>query len=76
MEAINIIGTVVRYCWDMLAFEMPGLGVSCKAFVTAVMLINFSIIVIHYAFGFGGSGYRSGQSNRKYISEKRKGDTH
>lgn len=78
MEALNIIGTIVGYCWGILAFPIPGLGVTCQAFVTALLVINLSIAIVHYAFGFGGSGsgYRSGHSSKKHISENRKGDTH
>lgn len=76
MQALEIIGTVLGYCWDMLSFTVPGLGVSCKVFVAALLLISLSITIVHYAFGFGGSGtdYRSGTSSKKHISENRKGD--
>ena len=77
MEALEIFGTVIGHCWDMLAFTIPGLGVSCQVFVTALLLINLSVAIAHFAFGFGGSGtgYRSGQSNKKHISEDRKSRT-
>lgn len=76
MEALEVFSTVIGHCWDILAFTVPGLGISCQVFVTAILLINISIAVAHFAFGFGGSGssYRSGQSSRKHISENRKGD--
>ena len=76
MEALNIIGTIINYCWGMLAFTVPGLGVSCQVFVTALLIINLSIALAHFAFGFGGngSGYRSGDSRKKYIPEERRGD--
>ena len=78
MEALNVIGYILGYCWDMLMFPIPGIGVPCQAFIAAILLISFSIKVVHYAFGLGGSGsgYRSGHSGRKHISENRKGDTH
>lgn len=73
---LEIFGTVIGHCWELLSFEIPGLGVSCKVFLAALLLINLSIAAVHYAFGFGGSGtgYRSGDSRRKYISEERRGD--
>ena len=76
MEALDIIGTVIGYCWDMLAFTVPGLGVSCQVFLTALLITNLSIALAHFAFGFGGSGsaYRSGDSRKKYISKERRGD--
>lgn len=76
MGALDILGTIIPRCWNILAFEIPGLGVSCQTFLVALLLINLSIAAVHYVFGFGGSGsgYRSGDSGRKYISDKRKGD--
>lgn len=76
MEALEIIGAVLGYCWDMLSFTVPGLGVSCKVFVAALLLISLSISVAHFALGFGSSGssYRSGSGNRKHISDARKDD--
>lgn len=73
---LEIFGTVISHCWDLLSFEIPGLCVSCKVFLAALLLINFSIAAVHYAFGLGGSGtgYRSGDSRKKYISEERRGD--
>lgn len=76
MEALNVIGYILGYCWSMLGFEVPGIGVPCSAFVAAIVLISLAIKIIHYAFGFDGSGYRSGHSSRKQISDERKGDTH
>lgn len=76
MEALNIISYILGYCWAMLDFEVPGIGVPCSAFIAALILIGLAIKLVHYAFGFDGSGYRSGHSSHKQISEKRKGDTH
>lgn len=76
MQALEIIGTVIGHCWDMLSFTVPGLGVSCQVFVAALLLISLSITIVHFVFGFGGSGtgYRSGSGGKKHISENRKGD--
>ena len=73
---LEIFGTVISHCWELLSFEIPGLGVSCKVFLASLLLINFSIAAVHYTFGLGGSGtgYRSGDSRKKYISEERRGD--
>lgn len=78
MDALNTIGYIMGYCWDMLLFPIPGIGVTCQSFVAALLLIGLSVKIVHYAFGFGGSGsgYRSGHSSRKHISDNRKGDTH
>ena len=75
-DAVSILGAVIPAAWELLSFEIPGLGVSCKVFVAAILLINLSIVIAHFAFGFGGSGtgYRSGSGRKKEISEKRKGD--
>ena len=76
MAALDILGAVISSCWEILSFEVPGLDVSCKTFLAALMLVNFSIAAVHYAFGLGGSGsgYRSGHSSRKHISENRRSD--
>ena len=77
MQALEIIQTVVFHCWDILAFPIPGLGgATCQQFLIALMLINISIFASQFAFGIGkgGSGYRSGQSGKKRVSENRKGD--
>lgn len=76
MQALEIIGTIINSCWAILAFEVPGLGVSCQVFLAALLLISISIKAVQFVFGFGGSGsgYRSGQSGRKHISKNRKDD--
>lgn len=75
MQALEIIGTIVSSCWDILAFEVPGLGVSCQVFLAALLLIGISIKAVQFVFGFGSdSSYRSGHSGKKYISDDRKGD--
>lgn len=76
MQALDIFGAVISSCWDMLAFTVPGLGVSCQAFVAALLLINVSVAVVRVTFGFGrdGTGYRSGSGGKKRISDRRKDD--
>ena len=78
MRFDEVLGGILPYCWEMLNFEMPGLGITCKTWVVVVIIVNCAIFTLRASFDLGGSGsgYRSGQSNRKYISEKRKGDTH
>ena len=74
----HVFGFIFGYCWDLLSFTMPGFAIDCKTFVLGLITINITITAMQYVFGLvgPGSGYRSGQSRRKYISEKRKGDTH
>lgn len=76
MDALEIFGAVISSCWAILAFEVPGLGVSCQEFVIALLLISVSVAAVHFVFGLGGSGtgYRSGGNGKRGISEKRKGD--
>lgn len=76
MGGLQIIGEVVARCWGMLLFEIPGFGFTCQEFVQALILIKISIAAIHFVFEFdsSGTGYRSGGSGKRGISEKRKGD--
>lgn len=79
MEALDILGTVISSTWAFFkGLTVPGLNVSFATFFLALLLIDFSILAVHYAFGLGGSGtgYRSGSGGKKHISENRKGDTH
>ena len=74
----QVLGGILPLCWEMLNFEMPGLGITCKTWVIVVIIVQSAIFVLRASFDLGSnsSGYRSGHSGRKYISEKRKGDTH
>lgn len=76
MEALEIFSVVISSCWSILAFEIPGLGVSCQEFVIALLLISISVAAVHFVFGLGssGTGYRSGGNGKRGISEQRKGD--
>lgn len=76
MQALDIFGAVISSCWDILAFGVPGLGISCQSFVAALLLMNVSVAAVHFTFGFGrdGTGYRSGSGGKKFISERRRDD--
>jgi len=76
LVALDVLSTILSSCWDILGFEIPGFGFTCKAFLTALLLIGISIKAVQFAFGFGsgGTGYRSGQSRSKRISNERKND--
>lgn len=79
MEILEILGSILSSAWMFFTgLTVPGLGVSFATFFIALILIDISIAAVHYVFGLGGSGtgYRSGQSGKKHISENRKGDTH
>lgn len=76
-EMIDIVSTVFTDVWNLLKnIQVPGLGISSASWQIALLLIGISISLIHFVFGFGGSGtgYRSGQSRNKHISENRKSD--
>lgn len=72
----HIFAYIVGLAWDLLGFEMPGTGNTAKIWVLMLVTINIFLAVLHYAFGLGGSGtgYRSGDSRKKYISKERRGD--
>ena len=76
MVALDVLGSILASCWNILSFELPGFGFSCQAFLTALLLIGISIKAVQFAFGFGsgGTGYRSSQSRSKRISNERKND--
>lgn len=76
MSALEIFGSVLSSCWDVLAFEIPGLGVSCQQFVIALVILNISLAALNFVFDLGGSGtgYRSGSGGKKHISDNRKDD--
>ena len=76
MNALEIFGTIIMYCWGLLTFEVPGLNVTCQEFVQALILIKVSVAALRFVFGLddSGSGYRSGGNGKRGISEKRKGD--
>lgn len=77
MEVLDIISTIFNAGWSLLTgIQVPGLGISFASWFLALLVIGISIKLVSYVFGFGGSGtgYRSGQSGKKQISEKRKGD--
>lgn len=76
MSAQALFSYIMGLCWDLLSFEVPGLGVSCKVFVIALVLVNISILSVRIAFGLGSldTSYRSGHGRSRKISDKRKGD--
>lgn len=73
--AVAVFGQIIGLCWDILAFEIPGLQISCQTFVVSLIIINLSIAVLAF-IGIGGSGTtpRSGSGGKKHISENRRGD--
>lgn len=75
-DAVGIFSYVVGLAWDLLSWEMPGMAIPAQGWVIMVVTINITLAALHFAFGLGGSGtgYRSGDSRKKYISEKRRGD--
>lgn len=77
MVALEIIKGVFEPVWHFFTdLEVPGLGISFASWFIALLLISFMVQLIRHVFGLGGSGtgYRSGDSSRKYISDRRKGD--
>lgn len=75
-DAFSIFRYVVGLAWDLLSWEMPGMAIDAKTWVALLVTINVTLAVMSYAFGLGGSGtgYRSGDSRKKYISKERRGD--
>ena len=76
MVALDVLSTILSSCWDILGLEVPGLGISFADWFLAIVLIGVAVKAVGYAFGFGsgGTGYRSGQSRSKRISNERKND--
>lgn len=77
MEIISAVGTVLTAVWGLFTgVKVPGLGISFASWFIALLLAALSIQLVSYVFGFGGSGtgYRSGQSRNKHISDNRKSD--
>ena len=72
----HIFAYVVGLAWDLLSWDVPGMAIDAKTWVALLVTINIVLAVMHYAFGLGGSGtgYRSGDSRKKYISKERRGD--
>lgn len=77
MEILDILSAVFSAAWGLFTdIQVPGLGVSFASWFIALLLIGIAVKAAQYVFGFGGSGtgYRSGHSGKKYISENRKDD--
>lgn len=77
MEILDIISTILTGVWGIFSGnQVPGLGISFASWFIALLLIGISVKVVSYVFGFGGSGtgYRSGRSGRKHISNERRND--
>lgn len=75
-DAFSIFRYVVGLAWDLLSWEMPGMAIDGDQECYPGLCINVTLAVMSYAFGLGGSGtgYRSGDSRKKYISKERRGD--
>lgn len=67
---------IMNLAWELLSFEVPGLFISCKAWVIVLVLANIAAAALRYVFGFEArESYRSWRSSRKKrISKERKGD--
>ena len=77
MVALEILKGVFVPAWAFFTEnQVPGLGISFAEWFIALMVIDIVIQIIQHSFGFGsgGTGYCSGDSHRKYISDERKGD--
>lgn len=77
MEIVTAIGSVLTSVWGLFqGVQVPGLGISFASWFIVLLLVGLSIQLVSYVFGFGGggTGYRSGQSRNKHISENRKDD--
>jgi len=77
MEIVSAIGILLTDVWGLFqGVQVPGLGISFASWFIVLLLAGLSIQLVSYVFGFGGSGtgYRSGQSRNKHISENRKSD--
>lgn len=77
MEILDILSTIFSAAWGLFTgTTAPGLGISFASWFLALLVAGISIKLVSYVFGFGGSGtgYRSGQSGRKHISNERKND--
>lgn len=76
MEALDIISTLFTSVWGLFTgTTVPGLGISFASWFIALLLIGISIKLVNYVFGFGDdTGYRSGHSGSKHISNERKND--
>ncbi|WP_312940594.1 hypothetical protein [Oscillibacter sp.] len=76
-QLIEIISSLFASFWGLFTgVQVPGLGISFASWTIALVLAGLSIRLVSYVFGFGGSGtgYRSGQSRNKHISDNRKSD--
>lgn len=75
MVALDVFGSVLGSCWELLSFPIPGLdGVTGKHLVIALILMNVVVAAVSLTFGFGGSSQRSGLGGKHRISAERKND--
>ena len=78
MAALDVLSSIFTAAWGLFTgVEVPGLGISFAEWFLAIILVGIAVKVVVYVFGFGGSGgsgYRSGQSRNKRISNERKND--
>ena len=78
MAALDVLSSIFTATWGLFTgVEVPGLGISFAEWFLAIILVGIAVKVAGYVFGFGGSsssGYRSGQSRNKRISNERKND--
>lgn len=72
----HVFSYIMGLSWDLLSFDMPGINGTGKDWVIICIVFNLTLAALSFAFGLGGNGtgYRSGDSRKKYISEKRRGD--
>lgn len=77
MQALEVVTSLFSSIWGLFTgTQVPGLGISFASWFIVLTLVGISIDLVSHVLGFGGSGtgYRSGQSGKKRISENRKGD--
>ena len=46
----QVLGGILPLCWEMLNFEMPGLGITCKTWVIVVIIVQSAIFVFRVSF--------------------------
>lgn len=77
MNALDIVGAVLSAAWGIFTDSpVPGLAISFGEWFMALLVVDITVRVVRFVFGFGisGTGYRSSSGGKKNISEKRKGD--
>lgn len=77
LEATIALGkAIISAAWNLMSFTVPGFTFTFRQMWLGIMICSLSVLVFRSFFGggFGGTGYRSGQSRNKHISDNRKSD--